>query len=268
MRKTPGGRKRSEDAYRKIHEYFEKKLVAEHGETDERERPGITGSKTEVVQAAEAPDTPTQAPTDRQTDEQTDGRTDRPSDMQTDGPTSRRTETDRQTGIQIGRQTGRPADRQTDRHTDRPTDRIQNKDESTTRSRVPNKRPAEEEADDSNRGDRVDWRNFVEPSSSSQAPSPLPLTVEARPTGSAGEPGGDNVISDVVATTPVASSGTKRPQDEHAMMDYDGMEVETKTQRISSICFGIASDDITGEINAVDYDEELKGDGEQIQSGT
>ena len=52
MRKTPGGRKRLEDADRKIHEYLEKDLVAEHGETDEKERPGITGSKTEVAQTA------------------------------------------------------------------------------------------------------------------------------------------------------------------------------------------------------------------------
>ena len=42
------------------------------------------------------------------------------------------------------------------------------------------------------------------------------------------------------------------------MMEYDGAEVEHKTQRISSICFGIGSDDIAGEINALDYAEELK----------
>ena len=30
----------------------------EHGEKDERERPGITGSKDEGAQAAEGPDTP------------------------------------------------------------------------------------------------------------------------------------------------------------------------------------------------------------------
>ena len=42
-------------------------------------------------------------------------------------------------------------------------------------------------------------------------------------------------------------------------MEYDGADVvETKTQRIFSICFGIGSDDVTGEINAEDYDEELK----------
>ena len=41
-------------------------------------------------------------------------------------------------------------------------------------------------------------------------------------------------------------------------MEYEGSEVEVKTQRISVICFGIGSDDVTGEINAEDYDEELK----------
>ena len=68
----------------------------------------------------------------------------------------------------------------------------------------------------------------------------------------------DNVISDVASPMPTASGGTTRPQEEHATMDYDGSEVETKTHRISSICFGIGSDDVTGEINAADYDEELK----------
>ena len=49
----------------------------------------------------------------------------------------------------------------------------------TTRSRVANKRPAEGEADDSGRGDRADWRNFVEASSSSQAPGPPPPEGES-----------------------------------------------------------------------------------------
>ena len=218
--------------------------MAEHGETDEKERPGITGDRTEATQ----------------TKGQTDGRShesrhetvaaDGAPDRRTDGSADRRPETDRQTSGQTERQAGP----QTDKH----KGRIQDKSEDTTRLRGANKRPAEEEADDSSRGDRVDWRNFVEPSSSSQAPSSLPPAVELRPTGSTGESGSDNVISDVVATTPVVSGGTKRPQDDHAMMDYDGAEVETKTQRISSICFGIGSDDITGEINAVDHDEDLK----------
>jgi len=82
--------------------------------------------------------------------------------------------------------------------------------------------------------------------------------VEGRPTGTAEGLGSDNVFSDVATPTPAAGGGTKRPQEDHAMMDYDGAEVETKTQRISSICFGIGGDDVTGEINAVDYDEELK----------
>ena len=68
---------------------------------------------------------------------------------------------------------------------------------------------------------------------------------------------GGNVISDVVTTLPVPAGGTKRPQEDHASMDYDGTEVEAKAQRISSICLGIGSDDITGEIDAANYDEDL-----------
>ena len=106
MGKTPGGRKRLEDADRKIHEYLEKKLVAKHGETDERERPGITGSRTQVVPTTEVPDTPTQAPADRQTDEQTDGRADGPVDRQTGRKTDGRRRTDRQATRQTDIQTG------------------------------------------------------------------------------------------------------------------------------------------------------------------
>ena len=36
-----------EESERKIHEYLESKLVAEHGAKDEMERPEITGSKVE-----------------------------------------------------------------------------------------------------------------------------------------------------------------------------------------------------------------------------
>ena len=68
-----------------------------------------------------------------------------------------------------------------------------------------------------------------------------------------------NVISDVVSPEPRAGSGTKRPQEDHATMEYDGAEVETKTQRISSIYLSMGSDDVTGEINAEDYDAELGG---------
>ena len=98
----------------------------------------------------------------------------------------------------------------------------------------------------------------MEPSSSGQAPSQTTTNVEDRPVGPTGGQARDNVISDVASPVPVASGGTKRPQEDHATMDYDGSEVETKTQRISAICLGIGSDDVTGEINVADYDEELK----------
>ena len=38
MKKTPEGRKRLGDAERKIHEYLQRKLVAEHGHKDEKKR--------------------------------------------------------------------------------------------------------------------------------------------------------------------------------------------------------------------------------------
>lgn len=47
MKKTAEGRRRSEEADRKIHEYLESKLVAEHGVKDGADRLGITGSRVE-----------------------------------------------------------------------------------------------------------------------------------------------------------------------------------------------------------------------------
>ena len=151
---------------------------------------------------------------------------------------------------------GTQTDQGEDKPADKQTDRNQNRGEDTTRTRISAKRPAEEEADDSGRGDRSDWRNFVEPSSSSQAPSQPTPNVEER---SIGTPEGQvRVICDVASPMPTVSGGTKRPQENHATMDYDGAEMETKTQRISSICFGIGSEDISGEMSAFEYDEELK----------
>ena len=78
-----------------------------------------------------------------------------------------------------------------------------------TGPRVRNKRPAEDEADDSSRGDRVDWRYFVEPGSSSQAPSALPSTRETAPLR---EPESGSTIPGAVAATPVSVGREKRPQ--------------------------------------------------------
>ena len=93
------------------------------------------------------------------------------------------------------------------------------------------------------------------PGSSSQARSAMPPASETVPSGDAG---GDNVISDEVATMPASPGGIKGSQEDHAVMEYDGAELEHKTQKISSICFGIGSVDNAGEINALDYDEGLK----------
>ena len=98
----------------------------------------------------------------------------------------------------------------------------------------------------------------MEPSSSSHAPSQaVPNPSEVPPTAVGGQADG-NVISDVVSPEPREGNGAKRPQDDHATMEYDGAEVETKTQRISSIYLSTGRDDVTGEINAEDYDAELR----------
>ena len=105
-----------------------------------------------------------------------------------------------------------------DRPADNQKDRSQTTDESTTRARVSVKRPAEEEADDSGRGDRSDWRNFVEPSSSSQAPSQSTPSIAEGSVDAATDQVGGDVISDVVPTDHRVSGGTKRPQEDHAAM--------------------------------------------------
>ena len=137
MRKTPAGRKRLEYADLKIQEYLEKKLVEDHGDADEQERPGISAGKAGKKKTKEKPEEKTETlPT---------GSTAQPSNASPDSVAQ-----DRPSGEQSDR--GRAAD------------------ESTIRSRVSGKRPAEREADDSGRGDRTDWRNFLEAGSSSQAP--------------------------------------------------------------------------------------------------
>jgi hypothetical protein len=45
IKSTPDGKRRLEEDERKVHEFLERKLVEEHGDKDEAERPGITGAK-------------------------------------------------------------------------------------------------------------------------------------------------------------------------------------------------------------------------------
>ena len=123
MWKTPEGRKRLEYADMKVHAYLKKKLLANHGEVDEKERPGITGNDVEA--AENMTDTGVPAAAEGQTDTR---------------PESHTTE-------QEDKQAGKKASKS------------HKKSGSTERSRVANKRPAEDEADDSSRGDRVDWGN-------------------------------------------------------------------------------------------------------------
>ena len=129
---------------------------------------------------------------------------------------------------------------------------------STAAQQASRKRPAEDEADDAGRGDRADWRNFTESSSSNQAPGASQSASGSAAVEAVDSQGGDHVISNTVTPASVPTGGTKRTQEEHASMEYDGAEVEAKTQRISSICLAVASDDITGEVDAASYDEELK----------
>ena len=43
IKSTPDGKRRLEEDERKVHEFLERKLLEEHGDKDESERPGITG---------------------------------------------------------------------------------------------------------------------------------------------------------------------------------------------------------------------------------
>lgn len=209
----------------KVQEYLEKKLLADHGEADEQERPGISGGRAGGKQTGGVPDVHAQTSTDEPVAQS--GRICPDSFCQ-----------------------GRPAEEQTNLG--------QAADDSTTRTRVSGKRPAEEVADDSGRGDRSEWRNFIEASSSSQAPSPSMPNMEQSAIGAAAYQVGGDVISDVAPTNPRVSGGMKRPQEDHAAMEYDGSEVEVKAQRSSSICLGIGSDDITGEMNAEGYEADIR----------
>ena len=56
MRTTPEGRKRLEYSDMKVQEYLEKKLLADHGEADEQERPGISGGKAGSKQTKGVPE--------------------------------------------------------------------------------------------------------------------------------------------------------------------------------------------------------------------
>ena len=112
-------------------------MLEEYGEADEQERPGTSGGK------AGRESTP--GPAEEKIENSVDGSV----------PRSERANPDR-----LGQ------DRQ---RSERPTQSRPAAGD-LAGDRVSGKRPAEEEADDSGRGERSDWRNFTEPSSSSQAP--------------------------------------------------------------------------------------------------
>ena len=116
------------------------------------------------------------------------------------------------------------------------------------------KRAADAETGDSNKGDRIDWRNYTEPGSSSQAPSGPQATGHITPPSEAVDGG---AIPGTADRTQGNVGGGERFLEEHVVIEYDGTEIEHKSQRISSIRLGIGSDDISGELNVPDYDEEL-----------
>ena len=136
MKKTPEGRKRLEEADRKIHEYLESKLVEEHGVKDEAERPGITGSKPEAVQ-------PT---VDAQPSGDPSAGDDTPSAPPGAGGSKSASSPPCASSSTPGTQ------------------------EKKTKKQSGTKRAAEEEGDDADRGDRKSWRNYIEPASSNAAP--------------------------------------------------------------------------------------------------
>ena len=118
---------------RKVHEYLESKLMEEHGPQDEVERPGITGSKSKVTHDG----TIVAAPT-------------------AEVPPSTLPSTE--------------VEKKSSRQQSEPSDQTAERLDKKTKVQGGIKRSAEDEADDSERGDRKNWRNYVEPASSSQAP--------------------------------------------------------------------------------------------------
>ena len=189
-----------------VQEYLEKKLLEDHGEADEQERPGIAGGRLGSKKTRGDSETQTQTAMNE-------------TSVQSECISPHSVSTDRTAGMQ--------------------NDGATLAGETTTRSRVSVKRPAETEADDSSRGDRIDWRNFTEASSSNHAPGvQVPTAVRDNVVPAPGRVEGVVISDDAVADARI-SGGVKRNQEDHATMEYDGSEVEVKSQRISSIHFGI-----------------------------
>ena len=139
-----------------------------HGEKDEKERPGITGSNTEGVQTTDDTGCSSRVPGDQTADN------------------------------------GKPEAAA---------------EGEVTVARAGIKRAADAGTDDSSRGDRVGWRNFIEPGSSSQAPSGQQATGHIIPPSEAVD---GSAIPGAADTPQDNVGGGTRFLEEHAVMECDG----------------------------------------------
>ena len=157
------------------------------------------------------------------------------------------------------------------------------------------KREAEEEGDDSERGDRKSWRNYIEPASSNAAPDAKGTKRETkeeeeRKSKKTAKPGGVKRTAEEEADDServdrrgwdnhVEPASSSQARDRHMAADTDPTQIvpvadkrelevppeesgpPQKLPKVSSICFGIGSADKIGEVNAREHEEDLKING-------
>ena len=162
------------------------------------------------------------------------------------------------------------------------------------------KRNAEDEGDDSARGDRQSWRNYVEPASSNAAPSAPRVVPDAAPSiGSTkrevqeGEERQGKKVTKAGGVKRTAETEaddserlerrgweagepssttltpdlpmTPRPSSDKRELaaTTDGQGSPSKTPKISNVCFGIGSADKVGEATKKEQEDELKAMAEE-----
>lgn len=278
MKRTPEGRKRLEEADRKIHEYLESKLMEEHGAKDETERPGITGSKSE---AKPRPSTEGEPSADVQPSGDPSAGDDTPSAHPGAGSSK--------SALQ-----GAQAQKRSVAET------REEQKEKKRQKQGGMKRIAEEEGDEAERGDRKCWRNYIQPASSNAAPESKGTKRETqeeeeRKGKKASKPGGvkraaedeadDRERADrrsredyvepaspgqtpdsPMTADPVATQVAPAMDKRELAVPSDESGSPQKQPKISSICFGIGSADKIGEVRAGEHEEDLKTMAEEYLS--
>ena len=241
IKSTPEGRRRLEEDDRKVHEHLERKLLEEHGHKDEVDRPGIAGPKFKRSRDASAKL--------------------EPAAEQPPCPLP---------GTEAVQSTSRA---QNESHTPAVGHSTQKVD-LRSKAQAGTKRVAENEADDSGRGDRVDWRNYTEPASSSGAPgaqgAPESAGADSKGTKRTAEEEADDseraerrVRIDDDTSLPAQSIDTSMspgpmPDKRVLTAPVDESGSPQKTPKILSVCLGIGSADKIGEVTAQEQEEELK----------